>query len=453
MRAIGYLLLLCLVGLLTGCATGNRLAIPEGYELAEKHEMKVYADRGWQKSGYSIRDGDYVDIDAEGRWNAGGGYVSADGSTFWTCLWGLVPPFQIFFLFQPKTFAKQHSLIGEFRNGHRAKVGRQYSIDNQDGYYSGDLYFVCNDGSEANNSGFLDVTIEVYRPKYLVTEKPPDQSTEQATNPKTTHPPLSSPASTRFAVIIGVSNYKDARIPTLRYAAKDAKGFYDWCVSPLGGKYAPANVKLLLNEQATCKNIKNALFNWLKRALKEDMVTIYFAGHGSPESPDEAKNLFLLPYDAQYDNVAATGFPMWDIETALKRFIKAKKVVVIADACHSGGVGESFDIARRANRGMKVVPVNTGLHDLTKVSEGVCVISASDDKQMSRESEDWGGGHGVFTFYLLEGLTGDADYSKDAKVTLGELIPYLSEKVRRATKSAQSPTVSGKFYPALTIGR
>jgi uncharacterized caspase-like protein len=144
---------------------------------------------------------------------------------------------------------------------------------------------------------------------------------------------------------------------------------------------------------------------------------------------------------------------MWDLETALKRFIKAKKVVIIADTCHSGGIGQSFDIARRANRGIKVNPISSELQSLSKVGDGVCVISASDDKQFSQESQKWGGGHGVFTYFLLKGLKGEADYSNDRRVTLGELIPYLSEQVRRTTKSAQCPTVAGKFDPALTIGK
>jgi uncharacterized caspase-like protein len=199
--------------------------------------------------------------------------------------------------------------------------------------------------------------------------------------------------------------------------------------------------------------MRSALFVWLKQALEEDMVTIYFAGHGSPESPDSPNNLFLLPFDVQYDNIPSTGFPMWDIETALKRYIKAKKVVVIADACHSGGVGQSFDIARRANRGLKVNPISSGIQSLTKVGDGICVISASDEKQYSQESKDWGGGHGVFTYFLLKGLKGDADYNKDTSVTLGELTSYLSQEVRRATKNAQSPTVAGRYDPALTIGK
>jgi len=256
-----------------------------------------------------------------------------------------------------------------------------------------------------------------------------------------------------WAVVIGISSYQDTRIPSLRYTAADAQAFYDWLISPKGGKYTPARVKLLLNKNATSRSIRKALFVWPKKALEEDVVTIYFAGHGSPESPDSPNNLFLLPYDAQYDDIASTSFPMWDIETALKRFIKAKKVIVIADACHAGGVGQSFGIARRANRAIKINPISSGLQSLSKIGDGVCVISASDEKQYSQESGDWGGGHGVFTYYLLNGLKGKADYNKDKIVTLGELIPFLSQQVRRATGNAQSPTVAGKFDPALSIGR
>jgi uncharacterized caspase-like protein len=253
--------------------------------------------------------------------------------------------------------------------------------------------------------------------------------------------------------VIGVSNYQDTRIPSLRYATKDAQAFYDWLTSPDGGKYALARVKLLVDENATANGIRKSLFEWLGQALEEDIVTIFFAGHGSPQSPDNLENLFLLPFDTQYDSVATTGFPMWDIETALKRFIKAKKVIVVADACHAGGVGQAFDVARRAGRGVNTVSISSNLQNLSRIGDGICIISAADDSQFSQESKKWGGGHGVFTYYLLRGLKGEADYSKDRRVTLGEIVPYLSEQVRRATRNAQSPTVAGRFDPALTIGK
>ena len=210
---------------------------------------------------------------------------------------------------------------------------------------------------------------------------------------------------------------------------------------------------MLTDADATGVNIKKALFEWLAQAIEEDIVTIYFAGHGSPQSPDHPENLFLLPYDTQYDSVQTTGFPMWDIETALKRFIKARKVIVITDACHAGGVGQGFDVARRAGRGVNVFPISSSLQNLSNINDGVCIISASDDNQFSQESAQWGGGHGVFTFHLIEGLKGKADYNKDGVVTLGEIIPFLSEQVRRETRNAQAPTVAGRFDPALSIGK
>ena len=257
----------------------------------------------------------------------------------------------------------------------------------------------------------------------------------------------------RWAVVIGVSEYQDSRIPSLRYAARDAQSVYDWLVSPNGGRFAPSRVNLLLDRNATNENIKEALFSWLKQAIEEDLVVIYFAGHGSPESPDVLHNLYLLPHNTKYSSIAASGFPMWDIETALKRFIKAKRVVIMADACHSGGVGQAFDMAARTGRGSQVNPINSGLQNLTDIGEGVCVISASRDKEISREGREWGGGHGVFTHYLLEGLKGAADFDKNGSVAIGELTVYVSQQVRRATLNAQNPIVSGRFDPSLTISQ
>jgi len=267
--------------------------------------------------------------------------------------------------------------------------------------------------------------------------------------PKTTIIERPGFAGEKWAVIIGVSKYKDSRIPCLRYASKDALSLYNWLISENGGRYSPSRVKLLADESATTRNIKNALFGWLKQAIAEDMVIVYFAGHGSPPSPDEPENLFLLSYDTDFDMISSTGFPMWDVETALKRFIKAERVVVIADACHAGGVGSAFIQGRRA---ITIKPTTaTALQSLTNVGKGIAVITASDDKQLSQEGKQWGGGHGVFTYHLLNGLKGEADYNNDNLVTLGELIPYLSQSVRRSTKNAQSPTVAGRFDPALTL--
>lgn len=291
--------------------------------------------------------------------------------------------------------------------------------------------------------------------KFLVADRIDDVvvTTTTSVTPTTSVMPPVRGIGQRWAVVIGVSEYKDHRIPRLLYAARDAGAFHAWLTSADGGRYAPSRTRLLLDEKATAQSIRNALFEWLGEAIEEDLVTIYFSGHGTPQSPDRPENLFLVPYDADYDHIAATGFPMWDIETALEKFIKARKVVVIADACHAGGIGAEFAGIRRAIVVQQAGLVSDGLQNLAHANDGVAVITSAGSKQLSQESEKWGGGHGVFTYYLLQGLKGQADYNSDSRVTLGELTLYVSEQVRRATKNAQSPEVAGKFDPALTIGR
>jgi uncharacterized caspase-like protein len=416
---------------------------------AEVIATVLAAEDKWQSTGVTVRAGNAYRLSASGEWKQGftcsaSGPSGAGSGCF---------PFALTLM----NGIAIGTLIGKIGiDGAPFPVGEQLDLVAQS---DGILYLRHNDapGFSFDNTGLVSAKISLLRAAQPPVPEarpvtPVAAPPEPAPVPSTS--PSAAPSATQFwAVVIGVSEYSDSRIPSLRYASADATAMYDWLVSPAGGRYAPARVKLLLDREATAANIRDALFSWLRQAIEEDVVLIFFAGHGSPDSPDTPNNLYLLPHDARYQNIASTGFPMWDIETALKRFIKAKRVVVIADACHSGGVGEGFDISRRATATAPSNPIASGLNALAAVGPGVVVLSASDDKQFSAEGAMFGGGHGVFTHFLLEGLKGQADYNQDRRVTLGELIPYLSENVRRATRNAQSPTVAGRFDPALSIGR
>jgi hypothetical protein len=450
-RFISILPLLLLINL-PGCAGIQYADKVQAVDIAQYDKQqtstRVLAQaEEWRNSGVIVAKGKKYSIKARGKWTQ---------NSLMDCWSG---PDGITNCMSVGTIVKGWSgsaLIGKIsENGTPFAVGNELVLTPQD---SGTLYFRINDmpGLCGDNDGYVDVDIalaDINKDHFAKAEiRPAAVETDQ----KYSSPQAEKQQFIRgqkWAVVIGISKYKDSRIAGLRYASADARSFYEWLVAQQGGGYAPSRIRLLLDSEATVQNIRSSLFSWLKQALEEDMVTIYFAGHGSPESSDSPNNLFLLPFDSVYDDVATTGFPMWDIETALKRFIKAKKVVVIADACHSGGVGQTFDIARRGDRSVQINPINSGLQNLSQIGDGIVVISASDDKQFSQESQSWGGGHGVFTYFLLKGLKGDADYNKDGRVTLGELIPYLSEQVRRETRNAQSPTVAGKFDPALSIGR
>jgi hypothetical protein len=242
----------------------------------------------------------------------------------------------------------------------------------------------------------------------------------------------------RWAVVVGVSQYQDANITPLRFADADARAFYDFLRSEragLGG-FAEENVKLLLNEQATYRNLRSALFTFLKSATEDDVVVIYFAGHGmaDPERPD---NLYLLAADTEARDIAGSGFPMKDVSEAV-RSLYARNVVVITDACHSAGVGGQ--VARRNN---ETNLINQMFLDGVQGSTGGSVIfTASQANQFSEEDRRWGGGHGVFTYYLLDGLYGAADDDGDRIVTLGEMMEYTRDRVRRDTRNAQIPSIS-----------
>jgi uncharacterized caspase-like protein len=247
----------------------------------------------------------------------------------------------------------------------------------------------------------------------------------------------------RWAVVVGISRYQHGGrdLANLRYADRDAKAFYEFLISPTGANFPKTNIRFLMNEEATLANLKDALYVFLQNAIEEDLVIIYFAGHGSPE-PANNENLYLLAHDTDPRRLPSTAFPMWDIETALSRYIRAERVVLIADACHSAGIGSGF-----ATRAITVEgnPVNRYLMQLAKSGRGRAIFTASEAGEQSQESKNWGGGHGVFTYFLLEGLKGKADADKDGIVTLGEAMDYTDERVRRATRNKQHPDTSGNF--------
>jgi uncharacterized caspase-like protein len=244
-----------------------------------------------------------------------------------------------------------------------------------------------------------------------------------------------------WAVIVGVSEYQNPGIPSLKFADKDAEAFANFLRRPEGGGYDSDHLHLLLNKDATLANVRANLINFLNQAIDMDLVIIYFAGHGAPE-PARPQNMYLLTYDSDPMALGTTAFPMWDIQTVLARYISAKRVIVFTDACHSGGISVNF--ATRGLGSSEPNLVNQYLADLSKTKEGIVVFTASAAGEVSQEFQDMG--HGVFTYYMLEGLEGKADYDNDYTVTINELMRYVEEQVKRKTHGAQNPTRSQTEY-------
>lgn len=236
----------------------------------------------------------------------------------------------------------------------------------------------------------------------------------------------------RWAVIIGIGEYRDPLIADLEYAATDARAIHDFLRSEAAGPFEEENILLLTDAAATGQAMREALFVFLQQADWDDLVFIYFAGHGAPD-PSRTDNLYLLPADADVDALAATGFPMWDVKTALRRQIAAERVIVVADACHSAGASEG---AEGAN------PIGGSFADLFSPSRRL-TLTAANTNELSFEDARWGGGHGIFTHFILEGLKGRADADADGIVTFVEVASFVKEQVSGETSGQQNPQFSG----------
>ena len=170
-------------------------------------------------------------------------------------------------------------------------------------------------------------------------------------------------------------------------------------------------------------------------ALEDDRVLIYFAGHGFVF---QGKG-YLAPYDISLKNIAGTGYPMDSLGMVVGTRIKARNKVLLTDACHSGAITPG---AQNENLSSSLLNIHKSLFSLT----------ASRDREQSFESPDWGGGHGIFTYYVVKGLEREADENTDGIVTADELAEYVRRNVREATNARQNPTADrGSFDPNLPL--
>jgi tetratricopeptide (TPR) repeat protein len=263
-----------------------------------------------------------------------------------------------------------------------------------------------------------------------VTPEPLAKKEERSVEPKLKLPQL-------WAVIVGISEYQNKELQ-LSFAHKDAQALYSFLKSANGGAIPDDRIELLTNRNATRADIIRALNEKLRMAFEDDMVIIFIASHGVPE--DVSGELYFLGYDTDAKNIAGTAISQLDVEKAIST-ARAKRIVLIADACHSGSVGLSSDVARRSSVASYV---NRLLKEIAAAREGVAILTASSSNEFSQEGARWGG-HGVFTYHLLNGLKGEADTDSDGYVTIRELYEYVYRKVAGDTEGKQHPALQGKF--------
>src|SRR5206468_2242106 len=244
------------------------------------------------------------------------------------------------------------------------------------------------------------------RPAHRVAalEAPEDGAGDRAAVAVPPAPPPAPVTRERWAVIVGAGRYDNRAIPPLRFAAADAEAMYKTLVEVAGFKRE--NVILMTERterKPTLRNLRQVLGTFLARApKKEDTVVIFFAGHGAPEvDPRGAERdglaKYLVPVDADPDDLYATALPMEEIRTIFER-IEAERVVVFLDTCYSGAAGgRTF-----AAKGVRAGAVDELFLDRLGRAKGRAIITASRPSEVSLELAELG--HGIFTYYLTRGL-------------------------------------------------
>ena len=219
--------------------------------------------------------------------------------------------------------------------------------------------------------------------------------------------------SKSHALIIGVSSYADSRISPLRYADDDADAF----ASALRRQgWRDNQIEHLSDSQATAEAVENAIR--YGPDLDDSLLVLYWAGHGFPD-PVDARKLFLACHDTKVDS-PASGVRMADIRSWLEER-KARNVVIIADACHSGGLASGRSLAAH------------GLPRPVDVPPGWMYLLSSSISEKAVEHPSLQGG--LFTTSLVEALNGAAEgYGKlgrrDGAVTMGEIEEYVRNEVQ-----------------------
>jgi len=236
-----------------------------------------------------------------------------------------------------------------------------------------------------------------------------------------------------YAIVVGIEQYRQ-KLPKADYATHDAQVMNDYLIKTLG--LQEENVALLTDDHAARTDLEKYVEKWLpNRVEKGDSVFIYFSGHGAPNP--KTGDAYLVPYDGDPAYIDTTGYPLKRLYEQLAT-LPAKEVVVMLDSCFSGAGGRSV-IAK----GMR--PMGLSVETPVQAKGKTVILAASSGDQVSSTYD--AKGHGLFTYFLLKGLQGEADGNKDGTVDLQEVFDYLKPQVeriaRREYNNEQTPQLLG----------
>jgi hypothetical protein len=225
------------------------------------------------------------------------------------------------------------------------------------------------------------------------------------------------------AMVVGIANYQ-AINPLPPTVLKDAQDIYDTLVNPNYCGYYPNNVQLLLDQEATGDAFRKALSNLSDHADKDSNVFFYLSSHGGQVESGPHAGEYILPIDVDYTSdvtIAQTAIS-GQVFTEALRAIPARKVTIVFDCCHSGGIGQPKAARAPAMKG----GLPDSYYEKLQEGRGRAILASSRSTEYS-----WvlpGAKNSLFTTHLLAGLRGGIA-SEDGLIRIFDVFEYVQPKV------------------------
>ncbi len=221
-----------------------------------------------------------------------------------------------------------------------------------------------------------------------------------------------------YALLVGISKYAKPEL-SLQFADAGRGRFRPTAGKPARRRLPPGNVLLLTDEKATTAAVRNGFQDFLKRrAGKNDTVVILIAGHGTVEVPG-SKNAYILTYDSDPQDLNSTALADGRAAVAVRRSAQQSGPSAVVRGRLQSRNDRHHPQHHRQRRRPAAGDVEGDLFGLL----------ASRPKEVSLEGPQFGGGHGVFSYYVIKGLEGAADENQDGNVDANELIQYVTDQV------------------------
>lgn len=224
------------------------------------------------------------------------------------------------------------------------------------------------------------------------------------------------------ALVIGINQYENAS--PLGYAVSDAEAVKSVLIQDLG--FSAEDIVCLVDSKATKVNILKHFLSFTSEEIKvDDRLLVFFAGHGFTRTGFRGEVGYLVPYDADMNDLSS--LIRWDDLTKNSELIRAKHILFVMDACY-GGLAVNRDIQPGSSR---------FLQDMYQRFSRQVITAGKADEVVA----DSGGplpNHSVFTGHFIEGVRGKAA-NEYGVITASGLMAYVYTKVANDVNSTQTP--------------